>query len=176
MAAHTPEYWYDVLGDFITKGDRTLLLHGPRALIKMAELDFLDQFRVEVPVHSYRRPKVMGEEGKHVLRLMQFNSVDVPYHEHHGRPCLMAVIDGTVVVENAWMEQQGNGLYRIRETVTRTLTPGMADAVNPLETEIHRIQCAGRATALHLYPADHAFAFVYEPAAGLYVRTRRELQ
>lgn len=172
----TPAQLYEHLGQLLEQGDDVLLRNGPAVLQQFLSLgDFLNSFRVHVEPGSYRRPKVLGEEGKHVLRLMQWNAVTTPYHAHHGRPCLTLVLDGEVTVEDAWMQRKGNQLYILTDTQANLLTPGMVGVVNPKVTEIHRVICTGQATTLNLYPEDHDFAICYSHAAGYYQAKRCEL-
>ncbi|SFK84087.1 hypothetical protein SAMN04487950_1375 [Halogranum rubrum] len=155
---------YDRLGELLDESDDAFVEHGP-ALLRAAirDPDFFDGVSTEqAPTGTYTRRKVVGDEGEHVIRFMEWppGYALVP-HEHHGRPCFEVLVDGLLTVVNMRPEELDDGLYELTALDTEVVRPGETTVVDPRVSDVHAVYSPVRSRSLHVYPDDASHAFGY---------------
>lgn len=176
---------YDRLGDLLADGDDAFVERGPQLLRRaIEEPGFFENVDTErADPGEYTRRKVIGDEGAHVIRFMEWPpGYSLLPHEHHGRPCFEVLVDGLLSVVDMVAEPVGDDLYELSTVGTDVTEPGESAVVDPRENEIHAVYSPVRSRSLHVYPADEAAAYGYvlaDDAEGndrdLYRRERFEL-
>lgn len=155
---------YERLGELLEEGDDVFVDRGPGLL--QAAIDAPEFFEgVETERASpgeYTRRKVVGEEGRHVVRFMEWPpGYALPPHEHHGRPCFEVLVDGLLSVVDVEPEPIGDDRYALSVRGTKITEPGETAVVDPRENEVHAVYSPVRSRSLHVYPEDNAEAYGY---------------
>lgn len=157
---------YEALGDLLEEGDDVFVERGP-ALLQEAIEDpaFFEGVDTEhAPPGEYTREKVIGDEGRHVVRYMEWPpEYSLMPHEHHGRPCFEVLVEGQLLLANMAAERVGDDAYEMNLVGTDTTAPGEAAVIDPRECEIHAVYSPVRSRSLHVYPDDSYYGVGYVP-------------
>jgi hypothetical protein len=171
---------YRELGRHLAESDDAFVDRGPallqNAISQPGFFDGVDTDHAEPG--DYTRRKVIGEEGGHVIRFMEWPpEYALLPHEHHGRPCFEVLVDGTLFLTDMDAEPVGDDHYRLTETGHHVCDPGDAAVVDPRTgNDIHAVYSPVRSRSLHVYPDDnfHCYGYVLDDDADgdLYRRKR----
>lgn len=157
---------YDRLGDLLDDGDDRFVEEGPPLLQEaITEPGFFDGVETERAAYGeYTRAKVVGDDGGHVIRFMEWPpEYALLPHEHHGRPCFEVLVDGRLVLTDMDAEPVGDGEFLLHARETHTTEPGESAVVDPREGEIHAVYSPVRSRSLHVYPDDSHESVGYVP-------------
>lgn len=156
---------YDELGNLLAAGDDTFIEQGPLLLQDYMEIDgFFDGVETEPAVDGYTRTKVIGEPGEHVIRFMEWpENFRLPPHEHHGRPCFEALVDGKLYIADLDAAPVDDDRYTMDVLGGYSVSPGETGVVDPRVSDIHEVHTVNRSRSLHVYPEDNATCTLYEP-------------
>ena len=125
---------YSKLEKALAEGDVSFIEQGPDLILKYFNKDgFLDgvEFK-QANSDKYSRKKVIGEEGKHVIRAMRWPAgYELMPHEHHGRPCIELLVSGQMAVWDMVADHKDNDLYDLIVIDYQNLKPGNIAIVNP---------------------------------------------
>jgi hypothetical protein len=158
---------YEALGDLLERGDDAFVEEGP-ALLAEAIRDpaFFEGVETEhAAPDEYTRTKVIGDEGRHVIRYMEWPpEYALMPHEHHGRPCFEALVEGRLLLSDMEVEPLGEDEYRLSVAGTSTAAPGETATIDPRDCEVHAVYSPVRSRSLHVYPDDNYHGVGYVPA------------
>lgn len=155
---------YDRLGELLQEGDDAFVEHGPELLqAAIRDPDFFDDVATDpAPPDTYTRRKVVGDEGGHVIRFMEWPpGYALMPHEHHGRPCFEVLVDGLLTIVNMRPEEIDADLYELTALDTEVVRPGETTVVDPRVSDVHAVYSPVRSRSLHVYPDDASHAFGY---------------
>lgn len=166
---------YEELGELLEESDEVFVEEGP-ALLKdaMEEPGFFEDVETEPAAPGeYTRAKVIGREGAHVVRYMEWPpEYTLCPHEHHGRPCFEVLVEGLLSVVDMEPRPVGDGTdaaethYTMDVLDTEVTRPGESAVIDPRENEVHAVYSPVRSRSLHVYPEDEYFAYGYELVEG----------
>lgn len=168
----TIEKLYLQLRESMKKGDKKFIYYATAALRDgFLEGIFSSLHFDPAPPGKYTRKKIMGTtEDDLVIRAMEWNSVCVPPHEHHGRPCFEIILGGVFRV-TMWSASKKREGYALRAGAIHSLHPGDV-AVLTHDENIHSVECGGVGRSLHIYPLDKPFTYVYKKSGSLWERIK----
>jgi len=154
---------YSKLGTILEEGDDAFITKGPLMVRKyFSKKDFLKALKTNPAKNGYTRVKVIGENGKHVIRFMEWApGFNLMPHEHHGRPCFELLVSGQTVVSDMLTTQVKDDLYKLKVIQTKIVNPGEFAVVDPRITQIHSVFSPVRSTSVHFYPSDNYSNFGY---------------
>jgi cysteine dioxygenase len=125
----------------------------------------------------YTRTRAYGDEAFEVLLLNWAPGAPSPIHDHGGQHCWLAVLDGSLIVENYERLDSGErkGCALIAPRGSTTLGCGDVD-LRSGQFDIHRVRAGGaQAVSLHVYARPLHRFLVYDeiaqrcnPVAGVY--------
>jgi hypothetical protein len=174
---------YQTLGDLLEEGDDAFIEEGPEVVQSAIEDPaFFDGVSTEHATDSYTRAKVIGREGEHVIRYMEWPpEYALMPHEHHGRPCFEVLVEGNLFLANMEATDVEDGRYTLDVTDTDVCWPGDAGIVDPRDgSDIHSVYSPVRTRSLHCYPDDNYYGVGYVPAddadGDLYEREKFQLR
>jgi len=169
---------YTKLGELLEERD-DVFLHKGIELIKeySSKTGFLEGYEFGDPRETYSRKKIMGGEGKLIMRGMNWTSgFDLLPHEHHDRACIMLLLSGSMNVRD-YESKKLEELYELSLLEDCVFTPGEISIVNPKVTQIHAMKALEDTCSLHFYPLDKPTSFGYVKGDdGLYVRKEIKLK
>lgn len=155
---------YEELGDLLEQGDDVFIENGPEVLKEaVSDPSFLDSIESDhAEPGTYTRKKVIGDEGRHVIRYMEWPpEYALMPHEHHGRPCFEVLVEGHLSLTDLAREKVGENEYRLEPIETTVTKPGESAVVDPRECEIHAVYSPIRSRSLHVYPDDNYTSYGY---------------
>lgn len=162
MEATTLRQLYDRLGDILKKGDDIFIREGPLLLKDYFENGHLKGLQSRPASTGYTRKKVMGDQGKHVIRFMEWSpGFSIFPHEHHGRPCFEFLVSGNLIVSDFLPAQNGKNEFTLELLKTHVVNPGQFAIVDPRITQVHSVFSPVRSRSLHVYPEDNYFTMGY---------------
>jgi hypothetical protein len=176
---------YEQLGELLEQGDDVFIEEGPALLEDAIEQPgFFDGVETEhAPPGEYTRAKVIGEQGRHVIRYMEWPpEYSLLPHEHHGRPCFEVLVDGLLSVIDMEPQPRDEDRYTMEVVGTEVTHPGESAVIDPRENEVHAVYSPVRSRSLHVYPEDnyHACGYVLDETVDaetdVYTRERFELR
>lgn len=157
---------YEELGELLEQGDDVFVEEGPPLLAEAIEQDgFFEGVETEHAEYGdYTRAKVIGDEGRHVIRYMEWPpEYALMPHEHHGRPCFEVLVEGQLLLADMEAERIGEDEYLMDVIGTQSTAPGETAVVDPREGEIHAVYSPVRSRSLHVYPDDSYKGIGYVP-------------
>ena len=173
---------YGILKNLCSQNDQTFLEEGPnkvREYFSRGDLLRGDEFKETL--NCYSRTKIIGQQGKLVIRAMKWpDGFYLVPHEHHNRPCIELLVSGLMTISDIASEHIENNLYSnlygLRILETHELQSGDMAVVDPAVTQIHDIVAIEKCTSLHFYPSDKLTSHKYiEWKNGLFLRKEFEL-
>jgi hypothetical protein len=154
---------YDRLGRLLDEGDDVFVEEGPAVLQEAIGRDgfFENVTTDEAAPDEYTRNKVIGDEGEHVIRYMEWPpEYALMPHEHHGRPCFEVVTEGHLVCTD--LERRAvDGGYEFDVIGSSVARAGESAVIDPRKNEIHTVYTPVRSRSLHVYPSDSWTAYGY---------------
>jgi hypothetical protein len=155
---------YEELGDLLEQSDAAFVEEGPAVLKRGIKRDGFFEGVTTAPAlpNEYTREKVIGDEGRHVIRFMEWPpEYALMPHEHHGRPCFEVLVDGHLVLSDLKRTRIGDNEYTFEVLETTIAEPGESAVIDPRENEIHAVYSPVRSRSLHIYPDDNYESYGY---------------
>lgn len=155
---------YDRLGELLEQGDDVFVEEGP-ALLQEAvrQPGFFENVTTDpAPPDEYTRSKVIGDEGEHVIRYMEWPpEYTLMPHEHHGRPCFEVITEGHLVFTDLERKRLEEDRFTFDVIETNVAEPTDTAVIDPRKNEIHSVYSPVRSKSLHVYPDDNWRAYGY---------------
>jgi hypothetical protein len=160
---------YTELGKLLEEGDDTFIERGP-VLLKEAiqNPDFFDGVRTETAIEDYTRKKVIGKEGQHVIRFMEWPpEYSLLPHEHHGRPCFEVLVEGQLYIADMEPIEVDNDQFTLEMVNSYICNPRDSAVIDPRTGyDIHAVYSPVRTRSLHVYPEDNYYSIGYVPTGN----------